>query len=51
MRFWRRTEPVIICYHCRKHVSEQELAAGVHDHYDEQDPRPLAPAADSSAAQ
>lgn len=39
-------KPVIICYHCRKRVSEEEIAAGLHDHYDQKEP---APATDSKA--
>jgi len=42
-------KPVIICYHCRKRVSQEEIAAGLHNHYDQRDERALAPAPDSKA--
>ena len=40
MRWWGwKMKPVIICYHCRKRVSEQEIAAGLHSHLEEQEDR------------
>jgi hypothetical protein len=44
-------KPVIICYHCRKRVSEQEIAAGLHSHFEEPGPRDkqLVPAVENKA--
>ena len=48
MAWWgnKSEQAVIICYRCRKRISQDELSQGLHDHDREQPPEPSASAVD-----
>ncbi len=49
MGWWgNKPDAVIICYHCRKRISRDELSAGLHDHEIDAREEPAAPVADAS---